>query len=76
MTAEYEADMLRGFAVDYRDLLDEKAEIQRQEKQLFRDMKKHGISQKAFKDAYSLIENQKKVEERKLAQLYYNRLKE
>ena len=75
MTAEYEADMLRGFAADYRDLLEEKAEIQRQEKQLFRDMKKQGISQKAFKEAYSLIVNQNKVEERELSQLYYERLK-
>lgn len=75
MTAEYEVEMLRGFAADYRYLLEKKAEIQRQEKQLFRDMKQHGINQKAFKEAYSLIENQKKVKERELAQLYYNRLK-
>lgn len=71
----YVADTLRGFASDYRDLLEEKAEIQRQEKQLFRAMKQQGISQKAFKEAYSLLENQAKVEERELSQLYYTEMR-
>jgi uncharacterized protein (UPF0335 family) len=70
------ADALKGYAADYQDLLEEKAEIARQEKELFRNMKQMGISQKAFKAAFKLINDEKAVEEMNIASLYYSALKE
>jgi uncharacterized protein (UPF0335 family) len=70
------SDALKDYVSDYQLLLDEKADIVYQEKQMFRDMKQMGISQKAFKAAFKLINDEKAVEDMNMALLYYNALKE